>query len=97
MSAPCPVFGFLVELHVAAALTSSQMRELRTALLTHVVEPRDLTYHERSEGHDWSFVVQSEAGQATDADRLAVEAWANERGEIVAVNVLLLLDFANAA
>jgi uncharacterized protein YggL (DUF469 family) len=94
MSAPCPVFGFLVELQVAAP-TSSQMRELRSAFLTRVVEPRGLTYHERTGGHDWSFVVQSEAGQATDADRQAVQAWAREHREIVAANVGPLLDFAS--
>ena len=97
MSAPCPVFGFLVELEIAAALTASQMGDLRAAFLTHVIEPRGLTYNERSGGHDWSFVVQSEAGQATDADRLAVEAWARDRREIVAVNIGALLDFASAA
>ncbi|MGE5102349.1 MAG: 50S ribosome-binding protein YggL [Deltaproteobacteria bacterium] len=97
MSAPCPVFGFLVELQVAAALTSSQMRELRTAFLTRVIEPRGLTYNERSGGHDWSFVVQSEAGQATDADRQAVQAWAREQREVAATKVGPLLDFASAA
>lgn len=96
MSAPCPIFGFLVECDIGT-ITADQMRELRAVLLREVVEPRGLTYHERSGGHDWSFVVQSDAGQATDADRQAVETWAQLRREIISVNVGPLLDFVSAA
>ena len=97
MSTPCPIFGFTVEFEMATTLTSDQLRVMRAAFLEEVIEPRGLTYAERSGGQRWSFVVRSEASQATDADRQAVEAWAQPRREIIAIAVGPLLDLAGAA
>jgi uncharacterized protein YggL (DUF469 family) len=96
MSAPCPVFGFLVSIEVGAS-DADRIRELRTAFLNEVAEPHGLTYSDRPDVRAWTFAVRSEAGQATDADRLAVETWARQRGEIMSVSVGPLLDFASAA
>ena len=96
MSAPCPVFGFLVSIEIGA-IAAGQVRELKAAFLHELVEPRGLTYSDRPDVRAWTFVVRSEAGQATDADRLAVETWARRRSEIVSVSVGPLLDFASAA
>jgi uncharacterized protein YggL (DUF469 family) len=97
MSAPCPVFGFLVEFELADTLSVEQTRQLRLAMERDVIEPRGLVCDERSSGRRWSFVVRSEASQATDADRVAVEAWADTRFEVVAARIGPLLDFASAA
>jgi Uncharacterized protein conserved in bacteria len=96
MSAPCPVFGFLVRIEIDAVATR-RVSELHAALLNEVVEPRGLTCSERTDARRWAFVVRSEAGQATDADRLAVETWAQAQPEIVSVSVGTLLDFASTA
>jgi uncharacterized protein YggL (DUF469 family) len=96
MSAACPVFGFLVSIEIRAS-DADRMRELHTAFLNEVAESRGLTYSDRPDVRAWTFVVRSEAGQATDADRLAVETWARRRCEIVSVSVGPLLDFASAA
>lgn len=97
MSAPCPVFGFTVEFEMATTLTSDRLRVIRAAFLEEVIEPPGLKYAERSGGQRWSFVVRSEASQATDADRHAVEAWAQARREVTAMTVGPLLDLASAA
>ena len=97
MSTPCPVFGFTVEFEMATTLTSDLLRVLRAAFLEEIMEPRGLTYAERSGEHGWSIVVRSEASQATDADRQAVEAWARARREVIAITVGPLLDLASAA
>jgi uncharacterized protein YggL (DUF469 family) len=41
---------------------------------------------------EWSHVVHSEAGQATDADRDAIVAWSKTRPEIIAITVGPLRD-----
>jgi hypothetical protein len=51
----------------------------------------------RSSGRRWSFVVRSEASQATDSDRDALQAWTQTRSEIVSARIGPLLDFASVA
>ena len=97
MSAACPVFGFVVEVDVVHALTDDQRRSLRRALHDEVLESRGLTCVDRFTGHQWSFTVRSEAGQATHADREAVESWADARREIATIRVGPLVDLAGAA
>jgi uncharacterized protein YggL (DUF469 family) len=97
MSAPCPVFGFLVELEMIETLTAEQLRDLRRAFSRDVMESRGLVCDERATGRRWSFVVRSEASQATDADRSAVEAWTRLHSEIASARIGPLLDFASAA
>jgi uncharacterized protein YggL (DUF469 family) len=91
------VFGFVVELEMSDALSSDQMRDVRQAFLVQVAEARGLVIDERRRHPRWTFLVRSEASQATDADRRAVETWAHEQGEIVAISIGPLLDFASAA
>jgi uncharacterized protein YggL (DUF469 family) len=97
VSASCPVFGFLVELEAMEALTSEQLRDLRLAFDRDVIEPRGLVIDERSSGRRWSFIVRSEASQATDSDRDALQAWTQTRSEIVSARIGPLLDFASVA
>lgn len=97
MAAPCPIFGFLVELEMADTLSAEQIRQLRRAFERDVIEPRGLLCDDRSIGGRWSFVVRSEASQATDADRSAVDAWTQTRAEIQSARIGPLLDFASAA
>ena len=97
MSAPCPVFGFVVEWELAETLSSDQVRDVYLAFVRDMIEPRGLECEERSSGRRSSFVVRSEASQATDLDREAVEAWTATRPEIVSATIGPLLDFASAA
>jgi uncharacterized protein YggL (DUF469 family) len=91
------VFGFVVELEMSEALSSDQTRDVSQAFLVQVAEARGLVIDERGRDHRWTFLVRSEASQATDTDRRAVETWAHEQGEIVAISIGPLLDFASAA
>ena len=79
------------------ALTAEQLRDLCLAFVRDVIEPRGLVVDQRSSGRRWSFVVRSEASQATDLDREAVQAWTQARPEIVSARIGPLLDFASAA
>lgn len=97
MSAPCPVFGFVLDVELANTLTPAEARDLHRAFSTQLIEPRGLICADRLNGHRWTLEVRSEASQATDADRCAAEAWAREQPEIVGVTVGPLVDFASAA
>lgn len=97
MSAPCPVFGFEVVFHIAPGLTAAATLALWDAFIAGPVEGRGLVCGGGATGGRWSYVVHSEAGQATAADRDATAAWAAGRPEIVAAEVGPLVDVAGAA
>jgi uncharacterized protein YggL (DUF469 family) len=61
-------------------------------LTAELLEPRGLILTSADGVAHWSFVVQSEAGQATDDDREAVLAWARRRTEIVGVEASQVVD-----
>jgi uncharacterized protein YggL (DUF469 family) len=96
VSAPCPVFGFEVVFYVAPGLTEAAALALRDAFIAGPVEGRGLVCDEGATGGRWCHVVHSEAGQATNADREAMAAWAAGRPEIVAAEVGPLVDVAGA-
>jgi uncharacterized protein YggL (DUF469 family) len=97
VSAACPVFGFTVALRPTRALDDAHERGLWESFVRETVERRGLVCNDGT--HDakrWSCVVRSEAGQATDADREAIAAWASAQPEIVAVEIGPLVDLTSA-
>ncbi|MFI5228585.1 MAG: 50S ribosome-binding protein YggL [Gemmatimonadales bacterium] len=96
MSAPCPVFGFEARAQTRP-IDDDGLHDVWRALQTEFLEPRGLTARLPAFGRFFSFVVTSEASQATDADRTALEAWAATRAEIVSLHVGPLVDLAAVA
>ncbi len=97
MSAPCPVFGFVVQLDVEPSLPATRRLELEDAFAHDCLWPRGLVVTPTTSATPWSYVVKSEASQAVDADRAAVEAWTQARPEIRAAHVGPLADVGTAA
>lgn len=91
MTAPCPEFGFPVELEIAATAMEPQLAALRRRLYA-LLERRGLTAGGVHEGHRWLLVVRAEAGQATDTDRAEVERWAMAQPEIADIRLGDLTD-----
>ena len=96
MSAACPVFGFEGWFDTRS-LDESESRALWQALGAEVLEPRGLQGRYVAHGDTLRFTVSSEASQATDADRTAVETWARGRHELVAIRLGPLTDLAAVA
>jgi uncharacterized protein YggL (DUF469 family) len=96
MSAPCPTFGFLVMMELAAT-EAGVMADLRASWLD-FLETRGLycaggnTNEPRQA--ELKFVVASEASQATENDREAVQAWLGARHELRAWSIGALEDFS---
>jgi uncharacterized protein YggL (DUF469 family) len=87
MSAACPVFGFVVEFRIQPGLDDAAEMALWDSFIGDAIEARGLMCGGGATGRQWSRVVRSEAGQATDADREAVISWSRARPEIVATTV----------
>ena len=96
MSAPCPVFGFEVRAEIRP-VDDDDRRALWLALETDFLAERGLVARCIALGGVLSFAVASEASQATDADRRALEAWAATRPEILSMRVGPLVDLATVA
>jgi hypothetical protein len=90
------VFGFEARAETRP-IDDEDRRELWCALRTEFLEPRGLTARSLAFGRLVSFAVTSEASQATDADRTALEGWAAARPEIVSLHVGPLIDLAAVA
>ena len=97
MSAPCPLFGFEVVLHLAPGVSEAAARALWEAFVAGPVEGRGLVCDGGWNAGRWSHRVHGEAGQATHADREAIVAWAESRREIASVEVGPLVDLHGVA
>jgi uncharacterized protein YggL (DUF469 family) len=86
VSAPCPAFGFVVELEPAAGLAAERLATLRVEWAAFLDE-RGLRGREQRVGTQLRFEVQSEASQATQNDRAAVERWLSTRTEVARCRV----------
>ena len=86
MTAPCPIFTFLVEMELAADLGGGRRDALLRAFAAEV-ESRGLVARGGASPDGWTYRITGESAQATDLDRRALERWAATRPEVVAVRV----------
>jgi hypothetical protein len=91
MSAACPVFGFSIVCTLRSPLDDARAAALTDAFLRFTAS-RGLVCSGGFSGTRWSMTVHSDAGQATDSDRLAAEAWVASRAEIAAADLGPLVD-----
>ena len=91
MSAACPIFGFTLQCTLRSALDETDEATLTDAFLRFAAS-RGLVSSGGFSGTRWSMTVHSDAGQATDADRLGVEQWVQSRPEIAVPTVSPLVD-----
>lgn len=91
MSAACPIFGFTLRCMLRSALDETGEAVLTDGFLAFAAS-RGLVSSGGFSGTRWSMTVHSEAGQATDMDRAAAEAWAQQRSEIAVATVGPLVD-----
>jgi hypothetical protein len=95
MTAPCPTFGFRVMLDVRARLAPALANALREAW-SELLGSRGLT--SRGGGAErLTYIVTSEASQATESDRLAIQTWIASRPELVTRKVAALEDLGGDA
>ena len=94
MSAPCPIFGFRIELALTYGLSERSIGELWRDFRRDVVVARGLTCEREVRGEHWSMIIRSEASQATDGDREAIAQWGTGRREIASLDVGPLVDLA---
>ena len=85
------MFGFVARFQVAAGLDDAAETRLTDAFLR-LLETRGLVTSGGFSGTRWSHVIRSDASQATDADRQAIDAWAASRAEIVGREVGDIVD-----
>jgi len=87
--AACPILGFAVQLELAPGANADALWRAFIALL----EGRGLQYGDSGESPPTlSWLVSSEAGQATELDREAVVDWLKARAEIADFGVGPLVD-----
>ena len=91
MTAPCPSFGFFVSIALVADLPDDRVDTLWRSFMA-AVEQRGLVADGGTARRTWTYMIQSDASQATDADRQAIEAWAAAQPEIASVEVGELVD-----
>lgn len=91
MTAACPVFGFTLRCTLHSPLDDAGESALTDDFLAFAAS-RGLVCSGGFSGTRWSMTVHSEAGQATEADRTAAEAWVRARPEIADTNVGPLFD-----
>lgn len=96
MSAACPVLGFEGWFDTRP-LDDCQRSALWQALVSEVLDPRGLRGGCIANGNTLHFAVSSEASQATDADRTAVETWARAREELMTIRLGPVADLTAAA
>jgi uncharacterized protein YggL (DUF469 family) len=86
MSPACPVFGFRVDLRALDGSATTRDR-LERLLAATVIDPRGLILDRVSDGPTRSLLIRSEAGQATNEDRVAVLEWARTRRAEATIDV----------
>jgi uncharacterized protein YggL (DUF469 family) len=90
MTAPCPSFGFIVTRAFHVHVTGDGRARFEEAW-TEFLEQRGLRSSGRV-GASADYIISSEAAQATDLDRQAVEAWLATRSELGVWRVGELID-----
>lgn len=93
MSAPCPMLGFTVWMTIAPAASLVDMDALWDSFIG-LLEANGL---ETGGGGDreQEYVVHRSGGQATDADRELVAAWATEWSSVAHVRMSDIVDLSD--
>ena len=91
MSAACPIFGFTLTCALHTPLDEDGEAALTDAFLAFAAS-RGLVCSGGFSGTRWSMTVHSDAGQATDADRSAIESGAAARPDIATATCGPLVD-----
>jgi hypothetical protein len=94
MSAPCPVFGFIVRVAPRAESNDDAASRLCVEFIK-VLDVNGLTT-DRGERRA-AYLVSREGGQATQADRELVLAWASRWTQAAAITVSDLMDLSQVA
>lgn len=94
MTAPCPSYGFVVTIAFAPECDEGTRSAFSDAWIE-LLEAHGL-YCAGGGGDSQEYVMASEATQATDADRRAVQAWLAERRELTRWEVGQLIDLTQA-
>jgi hypothetical protein len=84
----------MVDLVLEPGIRDDARAALADTFEAEVLEARGLVA-ERGPGSGLTFVVRSEASQATDADVRAVEAWARDHRAIVRAQVGQIVDLSD--
>ena len=94
MSAPCPVFGFVVRMAMRPDTGEADIDILVDEFID-ILESHGL---QTGGGGDTTleFVVNREGGQATDADRTLVRDWASGWGHVAEIAVGDIVDLSDA-
>lgn len=93
MAAPCPTYGFVVDVQLAPHVNSVAEVALWNSFC-HALDARGLVCSGAKRA-GWPSAVRSEASQATDADRQAIHEWAAMHKEIVGLDVGQLVDLSS--
>lgn len=96
MSAPCPVFGFVVRVRLAPGLSEAAGGTLLDDFVR-AAESRGLSAGGGAGATGWELTIASVAGQAVETDRAALAAWADGRPEVVDLTVGPLVDLQESA
>jgi len=86
MSGACPILGFLVEAELDRQLSDTKAGALWDAFMK-LLQQRGLEAEGIHSRHTWRYRVRSEATQATDVDRTAIQEWAATQAGIVSCRV----------
>ena len=96
VSAPCPVYGFDVVFRLHDRIGETAADALWDAFVAEAIERHGLVVDGRR-GRIWRHTIRGEAGQATEADRVAVSEWAAARDELASHEVGPLVDVGQTA
>jgi uncharacterized protein YggL (DUF469 family) len=97
MSAPCPVFGFVVAIGLARPHVAGARDAFTSAIERDVFDPHGLAWRRTDTPSGCEFTVRSEASQATAADRDATHAWLAARGDLQSFHIGPIVDLSSAA
>ena len=91
MTAPCPVFGFLVEVEIDQHVAPNESDRLWKAFMG-LVQQRGLEADGGRGRRRWTYRLHGESSQASDLDRTAIRDWASAEPRIVSIHIGDLFD-----
>jgi uncharacterized protein YggL (DUF469 family) len=92
MSAPCPVFGFVLTIRVHESMSDTDADAFMVELIR-FLEANGLTAHGTA-ARIIELVISRDGSQATDADRELVVEWLSRRANVGTQEVSDLIDLS---